>query len=116
MTTTTRVADPLADSEARRDALNRFVRFSAAVFSFMALRGAFAEAARGGIWYCCFLASGTWCDGTPPNFVCPDGYHREHWYCCHNGQVFGCGECTKGDTCYDGPFACSSGWAMGWTC
>lgn len=59
---------------------------------------------------CCFLACpDRQCpyEGDPANYTCPDGYQRSYWTCCEGGTLVGCGECSTGESCGDGPFYCS---------
>lgn len=50
-------------------------------------------------------------------FTCPEGYHRQWWYCCEGTQQIACGECTKSaDTCWVGPWECSIWWYTGQSC
>lgn len=34
-------------------------------------------------------------------------YRMRTWGCCQAGQFYSCQECTKGDTCHEGPYLCS---------
>jgi hypothetical protein len=58
-----------------------------------------------GLYYyaCCTLATNKFCTS------CPSGYHRYEWLCCYGAghRVWGCVECTKGSSCWYGPFVCS---------
>lgn len=35
---------------------------------------------------------------------CGSGYTLRSWTCCQNGFIYRCDECTKGSSCYRGPF------------
>lgn len=63
---------------------------------------------------CCTLASSTECSytGSKSNYRCPPGYSKTIWFCCEGTRRVGCGECSSGPTCWDGPWACSIWW---WT-
>lgn len=55
--------------------------------------------------------------GSKSNFSCPEGFHRQWWYCCEGTQQIACGECTKStETCWSGPWDCSIWWYTGETC
>ena len=69
---------------------------------------------------CCDLASFTQCDYAPQGkcyYSCPSGYNKTYWWCqAWNGSYnawVGCGECSAGATCTDGPWACSIWWWSG---
>jgi hypothetical protein len=100
----------------RRSLFVRATGASAAVFAWMAARGA-AEAGAYP-YHCCGLATNTHCSGCPSgSFSCPSGYHRKYWFCCQNGGLYGCGECTKSTTsCFSGPFKCSCGYVASGPC
>lgn len=100
-----------ARTSSRRGFVWRVTGASAAVF------GGFATLAAGPAeaivtYRCCRLARSNRCSGCgspSPNFSCPSGYRVRRWYCCSSGDLVMCGECTKSDSCYTGPFACSCG-------
>jgi hypothetical protein len=47
----------------------------------------------------------------------PAGYTKRQWYCCTpSGQMFGCGECTTGNSCWEPTWACSYGYNRGVIC
>lgn len=58
---------------------------------------------------CCSLASCTICNYAvaKDRYTCPSGYKRTYWTCTTGGRTYGCGECSKGTSCWTGPFACS---------
>ncbi|MGW5679454.1 hypothetical protein ACWEV4_30985 [Streptomyces sp. NPDC003860] len=58
---------------------------------------------------CCALAKCNMCSYAvnKDRYTCPSGYNRRTWSCVKGSSRFYCGECAKGATCYDGPFACS---------
>ncbi|GGQ60212.1 hypothetical protein [Couchioplanes azureus] len=58
---------------------------------------------------CCSLASCEQCQYavSRDRYTCPDGYRRTVWTCVSGSRTYGCGECSTGETCNDGPFACS---------
>jgi hypothetical protein len=64
--------------------------------------------------YCCDLANpnGPFCPHSGPkyDYTCPPGYQKMWWYCCYGTKVLGCGECTKANTCWIGPWPCSIWW------
>ncbi len=59
---------------------------------------------------CCNLGSSTNCGGSGPGFRCPSGYRKRAWYCASGGRTYGCGECTTGNSCRTGRYACSEVW------
>lgn len=69
---------------------------------------------------CCLLArKDKECDwvGTKANYTCPEGSHRQWWYCCDGTQQIACAECTENETtCWVGPYHCSIFWYTGKTC
>ena len=68
---------------------------------------------------CCFLARpDNECryQGDKSNYTCPDGFQKTWWFCCEGTQQIGCGECSSGPTCWQGPWECSIFWYTGQTC
>lgn len=55
--------------------------------------------------------------GDKSNYVCPEGYHRQWWFCCEGTRTLGCGECTPSEeSCYIGPWECSIWWETSQSC
>jgi hypothetical protein len=69
---------------------------------------------------CCHLAlPDRECEykGDKADYTCPEGWHRQWWFCCEGTRQAGCGECTKStSTCWQGPFECSIWWWTGQSC
>jgi hypothetical protein len=101
----------------RRGALSRFTLFAAGLFGAAAAGGVDPDEAAAQRVACCTLArqNGS-CAGGGSSFRCPSGYHKRVWYCCHLGRLWGCGECAKGPTCHNGPWACSEAWGSQLAC
>ena len=110
------VSDDFA-TPTRRGAMSRFTVFAAGLFGATVAGGVAAEKASAQRVACCTLArqNGS-CSGGGSSFRCPSGYHKRVWYCCHSGRMWGCGECAKGATCYNGPWACSEAWGSQLAC
>jgi hypothetical protein len=72
------------------------------------------------MYKCCCLAypPGGCPGGNHSNHTCPSGYTKRLWGCCYLGttQLYACSECTKGSSCWEGPWACSAYWSLGATC
>lgn len=110
-------AAPLEEEVTRRGILGHITAVSAAIFTGIAAAGADEAAAYP--YACCGLARNNRCSGCgtgPAGFNCPSGYHARYWFCCQSGQLYGCGECARGRTCYQGPFACSCGYRASGPC
>lgn len=64
---------------------------------------------------CCDLEypNGPFCGGTQGtnSFSCGSGYTKRYWTCGYLSCEIGCYECTKGSSCWSGPWACSN-WAI----
>lgn len=119
MTTATEITDVDKSGELRPVFLKRLPALSAGIFAALAARG--TQVAHAGNFACCNLAyppsTGPWCPiHQYGDFYCPGGTNARVWYCCAEGQLFGCGECTNGATCHDGPWECSYGWNTGVVC
>lgn len=58
---------------------------------------------------CCLKHPAGGCPGSGSTHTCPSGYTKRSWVCCDSGinRQRWCSECTKGATCWDGPWACS---------
>ncbi len=99
----------------RRGLIRRVTALSLGLFGGLAALGTDEAAAyRFG---CCYLALDKKCSGcTSGGFTCPSGFSKRYWYCCQNGQLYGCGECTKSTSCYGGPWACSCGFRASGPC
>lgn len=102
-------------SPTRRRFLRRLTGASAGLFAGIAAAGADDAAAYP--YACCALASNTHCSGcSTGSFSCPSGYNKKYWFCCQSGQLYGCGECTHGSSCYIGPWVCSCGYRASGPC
>lgn len=80
-----------------------------------------AEPASASFQYaCCFLSHqpGGCPGGNNSNHWCPPGYTKRVWGCCYGGLhlLYVCSECTKGSSCFQGPYYCSAYWPTGATC
>ncbi|HEV2853722.1 MAG TPA: hypothetical protein VHC97_13040 [Thermoanaerobaculia bacterium] len=61
---------------------------------------------------CCYLAkppSGGYCAYNCWKLA-SEGYHERTWTCSQAGVSYTCFECTKGATCWEGPWYCSDYW------
>lgn len=56
---------------------------------------------------CCYPTGGKKFD-----YICPAGYNKTFWFCTMGTSTYGCGECSKGVTCYSGPWVCSIWWQV----
>jgi hypothetical protein len=54
--------------------------------------------------------------GDKSNYTCKDGFQKTWWFCCEGGLLVGCGECSSGPTCWQGPWDCSIWWWTGDMC
>jgi hypothetical protein len=55
--------------------------------------------------------------GDKSSFVCPEGHHRQWWFCCEGTRQLGCGECTPSEeSCFAGPWECSIWWETAQPC
>ncbi|HEY7486703.1 MAG TPA: twin-arginine translocation signal domain-containing protein [Streptosporangiaceae bacterium] len=97
----------------RRGFLKRASGIGAAVVGWLAVTWAdspSAFAAPG----CCDLRypNGPWCGGTKgrdgSGWSCPSGYTKRYWSCHTAHFYYTCWECTKGSTCWSGPWKCSN--------
>lgn len=106
----------LAEEATRGKFIARVAAFCGGVF---AAAAGVQQASAEENWVCCTLAMpNNWCQSQGLNdWVCPPGFAKRRWYCCTpSGQMFGCGECTTGNSCWVPDFACSFGYNTGVLC
>lgn len=63
---------------------------------------------------CCSLASCTLCPYpvSRDRYNCPSGWYRTVWTCrSSTGRLYICGECSRGTSCWSGPWLCSTWYA-----
>jgi hypothetical protein len=98
----------------RRRFLRRASAIGAAVVGGLAATWADAPSAQASP-FCCELRypNGPFCGGSQGtnNFSCPSGYTKRYWTCGYMSCEFGCYECAKGSSCWNGPWYCSN-WAI----
>ena len=102
------------DPSDRRRFLRRLTGFGAGVVGAIAVTFADAPSASAYTYGCCDLVRNTPCGGhwNTSSFSCPSGYTKRYWSCCCGYFIYHCYECTKGSSCYYGPYAyCSNYWA-----
>lgn len=51
---------------------------------------------------CCYPTGGNKAD-----YICKPGYQKTMWFCTSGSTVYGCGECSRGNSCGAGPWECS---------
>ena len=61
---------------------------------------------------CCFVArlDNECCyptGGSKADYICKPGYQKTIWFCTSGTSVYGCGECSQGNSCGAGPWECS---------
>jgi hypothetical protein len=63
---------------------------------------------------CCLKHYPGSCPGSGSSHGCPPGgWVKKHWVCCSGLYMYGCGECVKSSSCWNGPYICSEYWRVG---